>query len=158
MKRAFLFLLLLAAAAQGTLHAESEQKLLERQDSYLTAGDMRGAVGARAAWLAHDIGDRLAAPPPAKNSDPHRLTEFKLTVAKREFDRLYANRDFKYKQPPVPAKWSALTDSYKFGHAKGVFDAICADMPPNYDGSGERYEAFCAGYASGFKLGKAQRQ
>ena len=153
------FLAIFFAVAVINLHAETEDHLRERIDSFLTAGDMHAAIAARAAWLAHEIGTRISAtvrPSSRKPDDPD--PDLQLSAIKSEFERLYANRAFRYTPPTVPAKWSALKDSYLFGHAKGVFDAFRHDMPANYDGRGERYEAFTAGYEAGLKLGKDSRR
>jgi len=158
-RRMRVFLAALLAVSATSLYAETEPQSREHVDSLLTAGNMRAAIATRAAWLAHDIGARIANTVTTQRRYPDEPDpEFALETSKSEFDRLYANRNFYYENPGVPAKWSKLKDAYLFGHAKGVFDAICHDLGVSYDGSGDHYEAFAAGYNAGFKLGRASRR
>ena len=73
---------------------------------------------------------------------------------KRELDCLYARREIAYAKPVVQPGWAALRDSYEFGYAKGVFDAIFEIVLPSYHGAGDKFEAFTAGYAAGSRAEK----
>jgi hypothetical protein len=148
-QRRFLLLILLGAGV--SLHAETYDEMMARVDESLRSGNMRAAIETKTAWLALQSGAILDGDLAAAQASPYGGNAAAML---QEFERLRPHQRTRYMAPSPPPEWSHLAESYRFGHAKGFFDALCADTAPAYPHASESDEAFHAGHQRGFKFGR----